>query len=113
MLPLAERDEVMADLAAEHAERWAAHGPAAARVWLWRQVVRSSPALVGRSFWRGMTGFEPAANRMRPGGPFMESWIIDVRYALRRLSARPLYAALAVLTLALGVGGAAAIASVA
>ena len=43
----------------------------------------------------------------------MESWIIDIRYALRRLRTRPLYAALAVMTLALGVGGAAAITGVA
>ncbi len=35
-------------------------------------------------------------------------WIADVRYSLRRLWARPGYALLAVLTLALGVGGTAA-----
>ena len=33
------------------------------------------------------------------------NWISDLRYSLRRLSAHPGYAALAVLTLALGVGG--------
>ena len=42
----------------------------------------------------------------------MESWILDLRFALRRMRGRPLHAALAVLTLALGVGGAAAIAGV-
>ncbi len=42
----------------------------------------------------------------------MESWIIDVRYATRRLMRRPLYTLLAVLTLALGVGGTAAIFSI-
>ena len=41
-----------------------------------------------------------------------ESWIKDVRYAARRLRRRPLYAALAVLTLALGAGGTAAIYSI-
>ena len=41
-----------------------------------------------------------------------ESWIIDVRYAVRRLIGRPLYAALAVGTLALGAGGTAAIFSI-
>ena len=41
-----------------------------------------------------------------------ESWIRDFRYAGRRLLGRPLYAALAVLTLALGAGGTAAIFSV-
>lgn len=41
-----------------------------------------------------------------------ESWIMDVRYAGRRLLRRPTYAVLAVLTLALGAGGTAAIYSV-
>ena len=41
-----------------------------------------------------------------------ESWIMDFRYAARRLMRRPTYALLAVLTLALGAGGTAAIFSV-
>jgi putative ABC transport system permease protein len=41
-----------------------------------------------------------------------ESWIMDARYAARRLLSRPAYAALAVLTLALAAGGTAAIFSV-
>jgi putative ABC transport system permease protein len=41
-----------------------------------------------------------------------ESWIIDFRYAVRRLLSRPTYAALAVLTIALGAAGTAAIFSV-
>lgn len=43
----------------------------------------------------------------------MEGWIIDVRYAFRRLVRRPTYALLATLTLALGVGGTAAIFAIA
>jgi predicted permease len=39
----------------------------------------------------------------------MESWLLDARFAVRRLRARPAYALLAVLTLALGVGGTAAV----
>ena len=39
----------------------------------------------------------------------MKNWISDVRYAARRLKARPGYALLAVLTLALGIGGTAAV----
>ena len=42
----------------------------------------------------------------------MESWIMDLRYTVRRLLARPTYVLLAVLTLALGVGGTAAILSI-
>jgi predicted permease len=112
LLPRAERDEVLADLAAEYGERAGSRGRPAAWRWLWRQVLGSVPALIRRSWWRGMTGFEPKANRSRPGGPAMESWIMDVRYAMRRLRTRPTYALLAVLTLALGVGGAAAITGV-
>ncbi|HXU30007.1 MAG TPA: ADOP family duplicated permease [Thermoanaerobaculia bacterium] len=42
----------------------------------------------------------------------MESWIVDLRYSARRLASRPGYLMLAVLTLALGAGGSAAIYSV-
>jgi len=113
LLPAAEREEVLGDLRDEYAHRLAADGRVAAAVWLWRQALSSVPALVRRSWWRGWTGFEPAANRMLPGGPAMESWIMDLRYAVRRLRSRPSYVLLAVLTLALGVGGTAAILSIA
>ncbi len=112
LLPLAERDEVVADLRDEYARRAATYGRAAARRWIWRETLGSLPALARRIWWRGMTGFEPRANRMRPGGPMFESWIIDSRYAVRRLLRRPTYAMLSVLTLALGAGGTAAIFSV-
>jgi hypothetical protein len=46
---------------------------------------------------------------MQPGGPAMEQWIMDARHAMRRLRRRPTYASLAVLTLALGIGGTAAV----
>jgi len=43
----------------------------------------------------------------------MESWIMDARYAARRLVRRPLYALLSVLTLALGIGGTASVYAIA
>jgi putative ABC transport system permease protein len=43
----------------------------------------------------------------------LESWIEDVRYALRRLRSRRTYAVLTVLTLSLGVGGTAAVCAIA
>lgn len=102
LLPIAEREEVLADLQAEFEERAARSGGAAARRWARAQAIGSLPALFRRTWWRGMSGFEPQANRMRPGGPMFESWIMDVRYAGRRLMSRPTYTLLAVLTLALG-----------
>jgi predicted permease len=104
---------VLADLADEFLAREAERGRPAARRWLWGQVLSSLPALLRRSWWRGWTGFEPQANRMQTGGPPMESWIMDARFVARRLASRPGYAILAVLTLALGVGGTAAIYGVA
>lgn len=112
LIPSAERDEVLGDLATEHADRMRAHGRVAARLWLWRQLLGSLPALVRRCWWRGWTGFEPRANRMHPGGSPLESWIIDLRYSARRLVRRPTYTLLAIVTLALGAGGTAAVFSV-
>jgi predicted permease len=109
LLPRAERDEVVADIAAEYRARAAESGPSPARRWLWRQALGSAPALLHWSWWRGWTGFEPRANAYRPGGPMLKTWISDARYAARRLRARTSYTVLAVLTLALGIGGTAAI----
>ena len=112
LVPSAERDEVLTDLAAEHADRVRTRGRVAARLWLWRQLIGSLPALLRRSWWRGWTGFEPDANRMHPGGSPLESWIMDLRYSARRLARRPTYTLLAIVTLALGAGGTAAVFSV-
>ena len=113
LLPIAERDEIAADVEAEYLARCAANGRSAARRWLWLQLARSTPALVRHGWWRGTTGFDPRANAMNPGGPFMERLLLEARYAARRLRTRPTYTALAVLTLSLGVGGMAAISGIA
>jgi predicted permease len=109
LLPYAEREEVMRELAAEYRTRVESEGDRAAREWLWRQALASAPALARRGWWRGWSGFEPRANRWTPGGAMFESWGQEVRYSLRRLRRRPTYTVLAVLTLALGVAGTAAI----
>src|SRR6476661_2995309 len=113
LLPRAERDEILADIRAEYAAIAASDGLPAAKRWLWRQALGSMPALLGWNWWRGWTGFEPRANAYRPGGPMLKSWITDARYAMRRLRARPTYTILSVLTLALGIGGTAAVFGVA
>ena len=112
LLPPAERAEVIADLETEYGVRRARDGHLASSRWLWGQLFASGPTLLRRSWWRGRTGFESTGNAMNPGGPLMERWIVEARFAVRRLRTRPTYAALAVLTLALGVGGMAAIAGI-
>ena len=108
-LPRPERDEILADLRAEFAERAHVVGEPAATRWLWRQVAGSAPALVRWTSWRDRTGYEPRANAFRPGVPMIATLTSDARYATRRLTARPAYTLLAVLTLALGIGGTAAV----
>src|SRR5688500_10814894 len=103
MLHPAERDEVLEDMAVEYAARSRRDGKLRARVWVWRQVASSIPGVLRRSWFRGTTGFESEANRMKPGSAGLESWLLDARFALRSMRSRPLYILLSVLTLALGI----------
>jgi putative ABC transport system permease protein len=109
LLPHAERDAVLSEVAAEYGGRAGSSGRRAARLWLWRQVLASAPELARLGWWRGWGGHAPRADRWNPGGAVLEGWAKDVRYTLRRLRRRPLYATLTVLTLSLGVAGTAAV----
>src|SRR5262249_25074703 len=109
MLPREERGEILADIETEFTERVRAAGPRSARRWLWAQAFASAPSLFAWTGWRAFSGFEPTANAYRPGGPMLKGILADLRYAARRLRSRPTYSVLAILTLALGIGGTAAI----
>jgi putative ABC transport system permease protein len=109
LMPRAERDEVLADLSGEYERQVESFGSGRARRWLWGQALGSAPALLRWSWWRNWTGFEPRANAFHPGGYVLGSFFADLRYAARRLTARPTYSILSVLTLALGIGGTAAV----
>jgi hypothetical protein len=52
------------------------------------------------------------AYRVQQGLPFLEAVVIDARYGLRQLRRSPAFAATAILTLALGIGGMTAVCSV-
>ena len=67
LLPRAERDELLADLRAEFAERDETDGGPAARRWLWWQTLRSAPLLLGWGWWRERTGFEIVVKGQRDG----------------------------------------------
>ena len=112
-LPRAERDELVADVRAEYQGLVEREGVAAANRWLWRQALVSAPGLLTLSWRRASTGFEPRANAFSPGGNLMQHWLADARFAARRLRNRPAYTLLAVMTLALGIGGTAAVFGVA
>ena len=107
-LPRAERDEVIADLRAEYAAI-ASRDRGRARWWLWRQALGSAPGLLALNWRRAADGFEPRANAFSRGEHHMQHWIADIRFAARRLRTRPAYLTLSVLTLALGIGGTAAV----
>ncbi|MDQ8166033.1 MAG: ADOP family duplicated permease [Gemmatimonadota bacterium] len=113
VLPRAARDEIVGDIVGECREIAAEQGERAARRWIWGQTIGSIRALLPWTLWREGTGFEPIANAYRPGGPVLKHVFTDARYAVRRLRARPTYALLSILTLALGIGGTAAVFAIA
>jgi putative ABC transport system permease protein len=103
-LPRAEREFVIGDLEEAFAARVAAGMTvAAARRWYWRAALSSVAA-----FRRPRRSSVDLRNDLRGphsrGDGFMSNVLRDIRYGLRVLIRKPGFAAVAIITLALGIG---------
>ena len=86
-------------------------GGIAARVSLWRHLLADLLVVASRQRYRAaaagfadLTGAGAPRLPQQPGRSFMESFVQDVRYSLRQFTRRPGFTAVAVLSLALGIG---------
>ncbi|MGD8817457.1 MAG: ADOP family duplicated permease, partial [Acidobacteriota bacterium] len=100
VLPRELRDDVLGDLQEGFGARLATDGPTVARRWYWRQALHSL------RWVRGANAPEPPrrprASRLRRA--FMGFLHYDLAYAFRQLRANPGFTAVAVLSLAIGIG---------
>lgn len=85
LVPRPDREYVVGDLEEGYAERAAMRGRGRARLWLWRQAVKTLLAYLAPARWGG-------------------GWMRDARRAARTLWRSPGFAAASVTTLALGIG---------
>ena len=105
MLPETERDAILGDLEEEFRTRIVPErGPSAARRWYRVQAFRTLR----------MTSSPTASHDLPPARLFsMGDLLHELRFALRQLRRRPLYAGIVAFTLALGIGASGAVLSVA
>jgi putative ABC transport system permease protein len=99
--PASDREWVLGDIVEELEHRTRAEGSARARRWLWREAAR---VVLHAPRFRAVV----ASTRHRPAdargdGPMSTLWR-DVRYGIRLLGRSPGFAAMAIVTLALGIG---------
>jgi len=109
-----ERPWLLADLDEMYHVRRANGGRVRADVWYCKQVIRSIPPLLARRLEPGRPRPTPSAapTMSRHAGITSDSMatvVYHLRHAFRRLIREPAFTVAAVLTLALGIGGSAAV----
>jgi len=112
ILPASIRDDALDDLSDGHALRVARAGRRAADRWYWRQVPGFALRVRLATLTGGPLGPRPVCQPALTGSERMTTIIADLRYGARGLSRNAAFTAIAVFTLALGIGANAAIFSV-
>ena len=100
-------EAISGDLSEEFASRATSDGEGPARRWYWRQAIASITTRLARR-----RSVQPAAGAYRRAG-LLNGFAHDLRFTFRSFAKAPAFTAAAVLTLAVGMGAATAIATAA
>lgn len=114
LLPSWCREDALQDAIQECRRLGATRGRVKAWLWCWRQVFSIDLLRLRRESWETacVRAFKRPEPFSRKVDRMLQGFRNDLRCALRRLARRPSYALLVIVTLGMGIGGAAAVFSV-